>query len=109
MQILHIATIALGCVSLSLSLLLFLYFRRSSQPIGRAVAFMLLGETVGAAATVIFALTANGLYDVLGDGGSTVLRWVIFTSAILTSVHLAYQTRLVELDAMAKDASNADD
>lgn len=109
MEILHIATIALGCVSLSLSLSLFLYFRRSSQPIGRAVAFMLLGETIGAAATVIFALTANGLYDVLDDGGSTALRWVIFTSAILTSVHLAYQTRLVELDSMAKDAENADD
>jgi len=109
MEILHIATVALGCVSLSLSLSLFLYFRRSSQPIGRAVAFMLLGETIGAAATVIFALTADGLYNVLNDSGSTALRWVIFTSAILTSVHLAYQTRLVELDSMAKDAENADD
>jgi hypothetical protein len=106
LAILHIATIGLGIISLFLSLSLSFYFIRSQKPIGKAVAFMLFGESVGALVAVVFSIYANGLFDVLGPGVSLLLRWTMFLTAITTSLHLAYQTRMVELEGVSKKNSN---
>ena len=98
-------TVALGCVALAFALFMFVYFIRSKYPIGKAVALMLLGESIGIAVTVGFSIFANGLYDCIGDSGSMFLRWVMFLTALATSLHLAYQTRLIELRAIKDDGN----
>lgn len=84
---------------------MFVYFVRSKFPIGKAVALMLLGESIGLSVTVGFSIFANGLYDCLGPSGSMFLRWIMFLTALTTSVHLAYQTRLIELRAIKDDGN----
>lgn len=87
----------IGTVALTFSASMFCYFIRSRAKIGKAVAYMLAGECIGIAMTLVFCVFANGVYDFLGDHGSMFLRWVMFTAAIASSVHLAYRTRQIEL------------
>lgn len=97
MFLLQVFTVAVGAVALSFSLVMFLYFIRSRNRIGRAVAYMLAGESVGIAVTIAFACLSNGIYDLIGPYGALILRWILFSAAIATSAHLAYRTRQIEL------------
>jgi hypothetical protein len=59
---------------------------------------MLAGESVGLFVTVLFSLTSNGVFDFWGPRESMTARVVVFSVASLTSIHLAYQTRKIELN-----------
>ena len=90
-------TVCFGISAITMSSLLALHFGRSRRPIGKAVGFMLAGEAVGGLATIIFAITSQGVMDIGSATSSIVLRWVIFSTAMVTSLHLAYQTRKIEI------------
>ena len=105
-RVLQYATVGFGCVCMFMSFVLFMHFMQSKRPIGKAVGFMLLGESVGALITVIFAITNDGLLEEMTDDTSAlIMRWVMFSFAFVTSAHLAYQTWVIETDT----DSNPDD
>ena len=80
-----------------MSFMLFVHFIRSHKPIGKAVALMLLGESIGSAVTVVFAIAAEGIFDdMLTPAVMLGMRWLMFTVAFATSVHLAVQTWRIE-------------
>jgi len=99
-------TIMIGCISLSLSGLLTLYFYRSKLPIGRALFWMLLAETTAILVTVIFSVGANGPMDCIGEVSAMTLRWILFGFATLTSLHLAWHCRIIELKAIKEIERN---
>ena len=93
---LSIFTTAFGCLALTLSVSLCFYFLRARQAIGRAVAYMLAGESVGLSITIIFSLFSNGVFDVMGPFAAMVARILVFATAVTTSTHLAYQTARIQ-------------
>jgi hypothetical protein len=103
--VLHALTVCLGLLSVALSTCLCLYFLRSKTRISRAFAYTLAGEAFLAAVTVLFALFAQGLYDFISLPAAMIMRWSMFLVATATSFHLAYQLRLIELQA----AKNGDE
>jgi len=93
---LQLMTAGFGFCCVTLSFFLFVHFVNSKKPIGKAVAFMLLGESIGGAATVVFAIAAEGILDVITPISAMALRWVMFSAAAISSIHLAYQTWKIE-------------
>ena len=94
---LQIGTVGLGFIAVFLSFALFMHFWRSPRKISKAVGLMLLGESIGACVTVIFAMGADGLTDVIGPKSAIVLRIVLFSAAMVTSLHLAYRIWMIEI------------
>lgn len=90
-------TVALGTSAVTMSTLLGVHFLRATRPIGKAVGLMLLGEAVGGIVTIIFAVTTDGIVDIGTPVTTMVMRWVIFLTAMVTSIHLAYQTWKIEV------------
>ncbi len=95
---LSIFTTVLGCAALTLSSSLCVYFLRSREAIGRAVAYMLAGESVGLSVAIVFSLFSNGVFDVMGPFAAMVARILVFATAVTTSTHLAYQTAKIQSD-----------
>ena len=93
---LPVLTTVLGTFALVLSLSMFLYFLRSREAIGRAVAYMLAGESLGIFITLVFSVMSNGIFDVMGQYESMAARVALFTVASLTSIHLAYETSRIQ-------------
>lgn len=85
-----IGTIVLGAVAFFLPTFFFVYFFRIKQNLmARAFAWMLLGESIGMLVANMFAIFAH--YGVLMDitpHGQSMLRLVVFNSAILSSIHM---------------------
>ena len=86
------ATVGVGFIAVFLSFSLFAFFMKSRKPIGKAVGLMLLGESIGLAITIVFSITADGVFDIMSPHAAMVMRWVMFLVAMSTSIHLAYQT-----------------
>lgn len=99
LRLLQIGTICFGSICVFMSMMLFIHFIRSPRKIGKAVALMLLGEAVGSTVVVIFSIAANGPLDVLTPIECLALRWVMFSVATVTSIHLAYRTWMIEVGA----------
>lgn len=96
-RLLQYATVCFGSMCVFMSFVLFTHFIRSRKPIGKAVGLMLLGESIGGAVTVVFAITAEGIFeDALTPPIILTMRWVMFSAAFLSSVHLAVQTYRIE-------------
>ena len=93
---LSIFTTFLGCFALILSLSLCFYFLKARHSIGRAVAYMLAGESVGLAVTIVFSLFSNGVFDIMGPITSMIARVLVFATAVTTSTHLAYHTAKIQ-------------
>jgi hypothetical protein len=93
---LQFLTVGFGCICAACPFLLFWRFSYSKRAIGKAVAFMLLGESIGVSITVVFAITSDGILDIGGPWQSMFLRWGIYGTAFVTSIHLAYRTWQVE-------------
>lgn len=100
---LQYGTVGFGCICLAISFFLFMHFIKSRRKIGKAVGLMLLGESVGAAVTVAFAITADGVIDIGNPISAMILRWIMFSAAFVTSLHLAYQTWMIEIGAETED------
>lgn len=96
LQYLQFATVAFGSICVAMSLGLFYHFSRSRRPIGRAVAYMLLGEAVGAGVAIVFSISGYGVFSIMTPEVALALRWVMFGTAFLTSLHLSYQTWVIE-------------
>lgn len=96
---LQYATVGFGCICLAISFFLFCHFIRSKKKIGKAVGLMLLGESVGAAVTIAFAIMSDGLIDIVDPLVAMVMRWIMFSAAFVTSLHLAYRTWMIEVGA----------
>ena len=93
---LQVLTSLLGVFALTLSVSMFFYFIRSRDAIGRAVAYMLAGESLGIFITMLFSIMSNGIFDMMGPTESMVARVTLFTVASMTSVHLAYETSRIQ-------------
>lgn len=91
------ATVALGTAAVTMSTLLGIHFLRATRPIGKAVGLMLVGEAIGGAVTILFAITSDGILNIATPVTSMAMRWVIFLTAMVTSIHLAYQTWKIEV------------
>lgn len=61
---------------------------------------MLGAEAFVSLCTVVFSICAMGIYDVMSPGVAMILRWLMFTVTAATSVHLAYQIRIIELESL---------
>ena len=84
-------TLAIGTLSVFLSIGLSVFFARSSKSLGRAMTFMLAAEAIMSACTVAFTVW-DVLYDTpIPETISIALRWVIFTVVSLSSIHLSVE------------------
>ena len=104
-QAFQIFVFLLGIFSCSLSIGLCSYFLRSRNRLGRAVGWMLFGEAVTGACTLIFASSAmiNGIavgraadivdqwnhWNSMTPHTASCLRVAMFSVTALTSIHLA--------------------
>ena len=93
---LQYVTIFVGIVAVTCSMSLALVFWKSRKPIGKAVSVMLFCEGIGGLVTVIFATMTQGSLEQIGPEMSMVLRWILFSTAIVSSTHLAYHTFKLE-------------
>lgn len=103
LELLQYLTAALGGVAFFCSTALAIYFIRSKSPLGKAFAYMLAGEALAMCVTLVFSLFAYGVYDILCPQAALALRWILFLGAIITSLHLAWCIRKVELNGISKD------
>ena len=94
--------VCFGILCFSVTATLFAYFIRSKQRIGRAVAYMLAGEAVGLFVTIIFAITSKGVFGILPAGFAMVMRVVVFSVAMFSSLHLAYATAKIQVAETAE-------
>lgn len=108
MYILHTLTVSLGLTSVVLSAVLSYYFSRSEQRIAKAVSYMLAGEAFVGLVTVMFSCFAHGFFDVIGPGVAMCMRWAMFIVASGTSLHLAFQLRLIELSMVNGEKEDGD-
>ena len=89
--------VCFGLCCFSVTITLFAYFIRSKHQIGKAVAYMLAGESIGLFVTVVFALTSKGVFDVLPSSVAMAMRVIVFSAALGSSIHLAYVTAKIQL------------
>lgn len=91
-----VATVAFGIFATMLSAVLFAFFTRSRHRVGRAVAFMLAGET---ATNIIFTSFATlELFGALPDFPvmlQTAMRWFALSIVVASTIHLASVVRKV--------------
>lgn len=94
-------TVAMGVFSLSIALFCaYKFYKLRHLPMHRALFYMLIAESVACTVTFIFALstlgsqnpsleTLNSFSDfILSTQGSTLLRWILFSSMSLSSLYL---------------------
>lgn len=93
---LQYVTIGIGFIAMAISASLFVHFAKSKRPLGKALSFMFLGESICMGMTVIFSIAAEGLIDIIGPYSALAIRWVMFFTALATSIHLAYRVWLLE-------------
>lgn len=85
-----IITVVMGCLAVCLSGGLAVYFSTSRKRVGRAMALMLGGETVGSLVVTTFAaLEVSGVLPDFPILASTALRWIALTIAVASSIHLS--------------------
>lgn len=85
------------CTMMPLSV--WLYYRRSKKEIGRSVGWMAFGEFVGMSATCGFASCEYaGVFQTLDWRLTSVIRVIMGTVALLTTIHLARSTYHAVLD-----------
>ena len=85
-----VITVIMGCLAVCLSGGLAVYFSSSRKQVGRAMAFMLGGETVGSLVVTAFAaLEVSGVLPDFPILASTALRWIALTIAVASSIHLS--------------------
>lgn len=69
------------------------YFVRSQHRIGRAVGYDKAAEGVLSGMTLVFAFTADGVWDIgLDNVQMAIMRLVMFGTSIACSLHLGYAT-----------------
>ena len=93
---LQYVTIVVGIVAVTCSMSLALVFWKSRKPIGKAVSVMLFCEGVGGLVTVAFATMSQGVFNQIGPESAMFMRWILFSTAIISSTHLAYHTFKLE-------------
>ncbi len=94
--------VCFGILCFSVTATLFAYFIRSKQRIGRAVAYMLAGAAGGWVVTIICGIASKGVFDILPAGFAMVLRVVVFSVAMFSSLHLAYATAKIRVAGTAE-------
>ena len=102
LEVMQVATFGLGCFTTLLSAGLCVYFSRSRQRIGRSVSFMLFGESVAGATTVVFSANSlintlvgveSHLWNSIPSQTAIVMRWVMFLAMGASSIHLTLSVR----------------
>lgn len=85
-----ITTVVVGCFAVCMSGGLAVYFSTSRKRVGRAMALMLGGETIGSLVVTTFAtLEVTGTLPDFPILASTALRWVALAVAVASSIHLS--------------------
>ena len=98
-RLMQYGTVGFGFVCFTIPLLLGVKFIKSRKPIGKAIAIMLFGECIGIAVTILFAILNDGVMDdYVGPIEALALRLTMFAAAIVTSLHLAYQMWIIEIE-----------
>ena len=95
-NVLLISTFFMGVISALTSMGLLIYFRKTRQPLGFAVAFMLFGEFVASGTMCLFAWAeiAGGL-PLASPILSSILRLLSFSVVTASTIHLALQIHRV--------------
>ena len=94
--VLLLFTFLLGIVATIFAAILGVYFARSRPGIGRAVSYMLFGESVGCLVITFFAgAHLLGVIDTVPTLVSAVARATAFAIAIASTAHLGYHVRKI--------------
>lgn len=116
MHALQILTFMLGLCATALSSSLCVYFSRSVQPIGRSVAFMLLGESISGAVTVVFSGNSlwntfrgseSHLWNTISPEAAIVMRWLMFFAMGASSIHLTIAVRKILREKESEDGDHS--
>lgn len=95
-EFLKILVAGAGVSAVLLCIGLCVYFIRSRHRIGRAVGYDKLAEGILSGMTLVFAFTADGVWDIgLSPVAMAMMRLVMFGTSIVCSLHLAYATRRI--------------
>lgn len=98
-EIILIGTVIYMGICAALPFGLCLMFMRCQAGIGRSVALMTFGESVGMATTCAFAvLEMADMFDHLPWWGATIMRLSMGTVAMVSSLHLARSTHRIIVD-----------
>lgn len=99
LALLQLFVACLGTLAVLICLGLGLYFCRASKRIGRAVGYDKFAEGFLSFMTLVFALTAEGVWHLgLSPTSMAIMRISMFSVSILCSAHLAYATWQIEHD-----------
>lgn len=98
-EIILLGTVIYMGICAALPFCLCLLFARCQAGIGRSVALMTFGESVGMATTCAFAvLEMADAFDNLPWWGATLMRLSMGTVAMVSSLHLARSTHRIVID-----------
>ena len=86
-EIAQYLVVGLGCICVFCSTTLGVYYVRSHRRVGRSIAFVFFAEAIGLAITVAFSL-GRGVFHTFDERGDMLLRVIMFTTALLSSVHM---------------------
>ena len=93
---LQLLTICFGTGAVFLSFFLaYTFWRPGHTGLSRAMVIMLAAEGLMGLVTVIFAISAITSYGTLPPAVGMIARWVVFTAAATSSVHLSLKVRQV--------------
>ena len=94
LSLLQWLTVIFGLVAAYVSIRYSVKFWTRKDSFGRVLSLMLAGEFVSMASVLIFALyTAVGAYADITPVNMMVLRWLIFSTALLTTLYLGYHIK----------------
>lgn len=98
-DIICLCTVGYLAICATLPFCVWLYYRKSLRDIGRSVGWMAFGEFSGMLGTFLFAVFEFGdLFDHIDWRWSTILRIVMGTIAMVTTIHLARSTYYAIID-----------
>jgi hypothetical protein len=90
LSILEFITVIFGMCTVALSVYLGFYFNKVNLHLSRALAIMLWGEAIGGAVATVFAITSMIHIYPISPWFLISMRWIIFLSASLSSLHLLW-------------------
>lgn len=95
-EYLQLATVVIGILAVGLPLSFAVYFWSDKNGIGRIISYMLIGETVSMVITLYFSyMSYENFYNTITPTVSMLLRWLIFATAMASTVKLVIYLKRV--------------
>jgi hypothetical protein len=97
MMDIHLLTLLIGVFSVGLPTFFGVWFWQDKDGVGRVISYMLLGEAANMLIVLYFAWTSYvGQYNHLSAEVVTMLRWLLFATASLTTIKLIMYLKKVK-------------